>query len=263
MRERHIEKLSLHHPSHNYLVTVEKEQAVYYEMYPGRQFESVKMEPEEVRHVLYEAAEHAWGSEPTNVRTVAEKPQRGKYEHFMVDIETLGTNPGDVVFEISVVRFDPLTGRHYQSWNQCLSIPYQQSAGFRACVATKRWWLEENGRDPEEENENADANGNDQLEELNQWIDKMAPQKKERRFWCRGANFDPVMLQPLFEVFGVRIPWAYWQWRDVRTLQGILEVYGVKVDLPREVAHTAYQDCIAQIAQVRQLLNLINGKGNA
>lgn len=261
-KTNHIEKLFIRTDDCHYLIKLEKEQAVYYEQKPGNDYEPAPFVAGEVAHALNLAMLQCLipDIEETHGDDVSELAQcAAKGTHFMIDIETLGTRPGDIVFEISCVRFDPITGRDHESWNQCLSIEFQQSHGMTVDLETLGWWIRENGRNPMEENEAHETYTPAQLKDFNKWLKKIEPKKNDRRFWCRGANFDPVLLEPLFEKMSVPVPWKYWQWRDVRTLQGILEAHGVTVEKPVNTAHSAYMDCIAQIAQVRDLLKLISG----
>ena len=82
-----------------------------------------------------------------------------------------------------------------------------------------------------------------------------------REIWCNGASFDFPMLDAAFRAMGGKVPWEYWQQRDVRTMW-----YAAFPDSkPEESAtHDAGEDCYRQIRMLREargeIIRLCQGK---
>ena len=63
----------------------------------------------------------------------------------MIDIETLDTIPGAVVFEIGVVEFDPLTGETYREFFESIRIEESIEYGLTTDAETMEWWQKQGG----------------------------------------------------------------------------------------------------------------------
>ena len=163
----------------------------------------------------------------------------------MVDIETLGTEPGSVVVSIGAVQFDDdgLGAEFYRVVDVLDSL----LAGLRVDESTLEWWrkLPAAARGAlyavEARRELGEA-----LEDFGRFIDSSSP--AESNLWAKGPDFDLVLLQAAYKAAGKRIPWKYRNARDVRTVLGMSRA-GLLVNAG--VHHHALADARHQAEQVR------------
>ena len=68
-------------------------------------------------------------------------------------------------------------------------------------------------------------------------------------WWANSPAFDEVIMSSLLRQAEVRIPWSFWEWRDVRTLRNFLFD---KTKPNNKNAHDPLADCLAQIELVHR-----------
>ena len=158
----------------------------------------------------------------------------------MVDIETLGTDPGGVIVSIGAVKFDSagLSAGFYRPVDVLSSL----FAGLTVDPKTVEWWR----------GQNADVKGalypglnvRDVLGEFAIYL------QGANTVWAKGPDFDLVLLRAVYQKLGMKIPWSFRHSRDVRT---ILALAPSTADLvKREGAqHHALADARYQADQVR------------
>ena len=134
--------------------------------------------------------------------------------HAMIDIETLGTEPGSVVLSVGAVKFDPFNsiepnnGKHWM-----LDVDAQTEKGRIVDESTLAWW----GKQEQSIQDRAfsDVGRTDVdvfMKDLNGWLTGC------EAIWCQGPQFDMVILEDFFDNFGHHKNWFYWQISDCRTL---------------------------------------------
>jgi hypothetical protein len=166
--------------------------------------------------------------------------------HIMVDIETLGTEPGAVILSVACVRF---SDEAHFSFN--LNVAEQMGLGAHTDTRTESWWREQ---DPvaltlATQNPLPLASA---LPYIAQWIAWAGP---DPLIWCHGATFDCPLLGDLFRRAGQPIPWQYWQVRDTRTLY---DLAGVNVkDFAVPPPHVALNDAIGQVRAANKALAIL------
>lgn len=172
--------------------------------------------------------------------------------HAMIDIETLGTEPGCVVMSVGAVKFDPYTNNEpHDKKHWKLDIDSQSEKGRIIREDTIEWWAKQ-----DEHVREAAFSEHDRTElsvffkDLNKWctgVDKI---------WCQGPQFDMVILENLYNQFNVHHNWAFWQIMDSRTL------FNVMPEDPRraiqEDLHDALADAYWQATCVQQAFKFFN-----
>lgn len=173
----------------------------------------------------------------------------------MLDLETLGTSPGSVVFAIAAVPFDfdkgvlppaavegmPEAGNFYR-----LIDPIRSAwvYGLERDTTTMEWWT----RQPKAAQAQLDAalqNGDSLFPVLEDFRAFLAPyDPTEVRIWGNGAAFDNVLLAELYRRLKLDVPWKFYNDRCFRTLKNL---YGAAVPAVRpDVPHHALSDARAQ-----------------
>lgn len=158
--------------------------------------------------------------------------------HIMLDIETLGTQPGSAIISIGACSFDD-KGIH-DIFYQATRMSSLRHMGVD--LDTIVWWMQQSEQargvftDP-------DAIDIDQsLIRFKEWYDEA----RGTHVWAHGASFDPVLMSGAFLHWGLSTPWTYSNIRDTRTL---FALSGVRIE-PHGVHHNAKDDAIAQALAV-------------
>ena len=169
----------------------------------------------------------------------------------MLDIESIGSRQGDVVLSIGACKFnkDEVTDKFYVAIDVGDSLLH----GFTVDYNTVRWW---SGQKPE-----AIAPA---------WYGNRIPcHKAAYKFasfvdhntlvWAKGPDFDCSMMAAFYEKLGIKMPWAYRNNRDVRT---ILAMHDTANQMPFEgVEHNALDDAIHQAKQIIQVYRDLGLRG--
>lgn len=158
----------------------------------------------------------------------------------MVDIETLGTQPGSAILAIAAVT-------ERSSFVEYLSNADSIRHRFTMDVDTINWWLLQ----PQElyavtTSGTAPVKGT--LEAFSDWLSGFT----NYRIWGNGAGFDIVLLEAAYRKVGVKIPWNYWQVMCYRTLKNI---YPDLCTHKPVTPHDPYEDAKAQYQNLQVILN--------
>jgi hypothetical protein len=131
--------------------------------------------------------------------------------HVMIDIETLGTRPGDTILSIGAVKFGlDGTGEEFYLTIDAESC---KAAGLKAQKSTLEWWSKQSDAARE-----AAFKGEISLEialiKLAVWM----PPLDDAVVWGNGANFDNALLAAAYRAIKHDVPWHYWNDRCYRTI---------------------------------------------
>lgn len=135
-------------------------------------------------------------------------------KHVMVDIETLGTRPGDTILSIGAVKFDAegLGEEFYTT----IDVESSKAAGFRAQKSTLEWWEKQS-----EEARKAAFKGEFPIDhaliKFNMWL----PPVDFTVMWGNGANFDNALLAAAYRMMKMDTPWRFWNDRCYRTISAV------------------------------------------
>lgn len=166
--------------------------------------------------------------------------------HYMVDIETLGTEPGAAIVSIGVRHFSPKTKLLGHSLYLRVKPEGEMDAG------TLAFWLKQE-EDARKEVVAAIEEGYSLKRALhtlsefmlkNSWLDSPVD-RKQIRLWGNGATFDNVLLDAAYRQVGQTPPWRYSGHRCFRTL---VSLCGEKLAVERQgVHHNALDDADYQV----------------
>lgn len=151
----------------------------------------------------------------------------------MVDIETLGLEPGSVITSIGAVRFT--SAAVGQTFSRRIDIESATDAGLTIDGGTLQWWLEQS-EDAREEL-HGDQPLRIVLEAFANWLGDVD------ELWANSPSFDCEHLEAAYDAVGLDVPWDYYHERDYRTLSNL----PVAPDIEQEgVEHNALDDAIHQ-----------------
>jgi len=159
----------------------------------------------------------------------------------MVDIETLGVDPGAVICSLGAVRFD-LTGPQEEFYRE-ISLESCQDAGLEIEAGTLAWWLDQDA------DVRAVLIGGrplvDVLREFSEWL----PEDVE--IWANSPSFDCEHLKAAYDAVGLTHPWEYYEERCVRTVRSLPGAVELE---QRGDEHHALEDARHQAREVSQTL---------
>lgn len=144
----------------------------------------------------------------------------------MLDIETLGKNPGSVIVSLGAVKFDHKgVGDTYYTRidpDSCVRV------GLRMDASTVIWWMQQNDSarreicQPGQSIQHA-------LKEFSDWIGGTNPE-----VWGNGATFDNVLVSEAYLACDIKRPWRYPDERCYRTVKNMFP------SVPMQLSGTAH-----------------------
>lgn len=165
----------------------------------------------------------------------------------MLDVETLGTAPGSVIFSLGAVRFT------VDRIEKVIAIPIKLDScvrdGLKVDPATVLWWLVQ-APEPRTLAVEAMKNGQDLYDALLTFSSFLA-EEEFTGIWGNGAGFDLPMLSAAYRAAGLPQPWSHRQERCYRTLRALAPHVEPATSL---IAHDAIQDATAQALTLQRIL---------
>jgi hypothetical protein len=133
-------------------------------------------------------------------------------KNVMIDIETLGTRPGDTILSIGAVKFtaeEGITEEFYVT----IDPETCKAAGLRAQKSTLEWW-EKQSPEARAAAFKGEVSLNVALTKLTMWM----PPLDSVLVWGNGANFDNTLVAAAYRAMKMDVPWHYWNDRCYRTI---------------------------------------------
>lgn len=183
-------------------------------------------------------------------------------KHVMIDTETLGLTPGCVVRTVSLVEFEPTTGKTGRKQTWVINLQDSIKAGFKIEAGSLKWWMmkSEEARKafvatPEEETSLVSFVG-EFVEWFKQYNCKVV-------LWNLQVDFDTALISPYLAYYYMHImrndsyelPWNRKLRVDVRPFMEIYRALHTDIKTP----HTSIDDCMLQIKAVAQLFKKNQG----
>ena len=131
----------------------------------------------------------------------------------MLDLETLGTQPGSVILSIGAVRFDrtgiDVAGKFYQT----IKIQSCLDAGLTVDGDTIKWWLKQSEEARREIYDAKQSELTNILTLFTFWCGK------SEYVWGNGAAFDNALLRSAYAAVKLSPPWESWNDMCFRTVR--------------------------------------------
>lgn len=169
----------------------------------------------------------------------------------MIDIETLGTEPGCVVLSVGAVRFDRDGSGDDDDDQFYRSVDRDscEAVGLTVDEDTLSWWLDQ---DPLIRRI---LDGGQPLDDVLDDLARFVGDAEE--VWAHSPKFDALILESAYEAIDSLPPWEYYQLRDARTVDKL----PVDVKSGRDddlVNHNALDDAIEQAGTVARVLQYLH-----
>jgi len=148
----------------------------------------------------------------------------------MIDIETLGRDPGAAIASVGAVRFDHDDGVD-EEFFESVSLADCQQNGLEIDAETVTWWLNQPATAREQLHGGRDLDS--ALRRLSEFVNSA------EQIWANSPAFDCVILREAFKAVGRECPWRYFRERDYRTVREVRAFDDGDVD---GVEHNAVDD---------------------
>ena len=133
----------------------------------------------------------------------------------MLDLETLGTRPGDTILSIGACLFTPDKGITSEFYVTIDSVD-SKNAGLRAQKSTLEWWAKQS---PEARAAafKGELSLMSALTQFRMWLGD----GKNTLVYGNGANFDNPLLCAAYRATKQDAPWPFWNDRCYRTIRAM------------------------------------------
>jgi hypothetical protein len=167
----------------------------------------------------------------------------------MIDLETLGTRPGDTILSIGAVWFTP-EGKEKSTFYCTINQESSRAAGFRAQKSTIEWWQKQS---PEARAAafKGELSVESALKQFAMWL----PPGESNLIYGNGANFDNTLLAAAYRAVKQDVPWKFWNDRCYRTISAMFQTARVE---RVGTYHNALDDARTQ---VQRLANMVKERG--
>lgn len=170
----------------------------------------------------------------------------------MLDLETLGLNPGCAIISIGAVLWwdDIPSGRHHFKTN--ISIQANIRAGLELEGEVVEWWFNR----PAEVQKASFADAAKSVEHALMMLSEFAGKHCDTRnllVWSKGTHFDNAILLAAYHKVGLTPFWGYKNNRDYRTLAAMFP--GIPEPTRAGTHHDALDDAIHQANHLQAILD--------
>lgn len=177
----------------------------------------------------------------------------------MIDIETIGTEPGCVIASIGAVKFDtdgpvPDHGERSREGAFFASVDIEscQDHGLTIDAGTLAWWFDQPGVARKQ------LEGGDGLSSCLNRLRQFVGDADE--VWANSPKFDMSILEAAYEAIGQEPPWEFYELRDYRTLTALPGAENTSTD---GVEHHALDDAYHQAVVASRTLWALSPQGDS
>lgn len=169
------------------------------------------------------------------------------YNDLMIDLETLGQTPQCPVISIGACLFDIPTKQKGPTFYLALDTSEQLQKGRIPDGSTLKWWMQQTDAAKKVFNEKS-VKTLEALTIFNKWIFANIQDSRKYYVWGNGSTFDISILEDLYKMYGISVPWLYYNIMDLRTFKRFV---GKNEKLVKSgVNHNALDDAISQVDYV-------------
>ena len=135
----------------------------------------------------------------------------------VVDIETLGNEPGCTIFQIAAIAFDIKTGKIIKQFNKIADLSVTKDF-LKVNGSTLIWWLQTNKELLTELLTTKDCSPYSLIDNFYKWLLLLKSDYKKVYMWGNGILFDNALIKQAFKDVNINYPIDYNKDRDIRTI---------------------------------------------
>lgn len=178
--------------------------------------------------------------------------------HVMLDLESLGTEPGSVILSISALsfRYDEDKQTLVEGTSREVHIS-ATSSGLDIDPSTVLWWLEQSEKARAIMLE-GQARGMDEekaLEEFAEWIKDLEDFFGTLYIYGNSTRFDLGLLNYAYRYYGEKAPWDHTKEIDYRTIRKLFPECMVPFEEFVGTPHKGLDDCRHQFKGVKNVFD--------
>lgn len=166
-------------------------------------------------------------------------------DRVMIDIETLGREPGCAIIAIGACRFD--SREVGETFEASVDLDSNGTHGLTVEHETLAWWLTQDGR------ARSQLVGGDPLRDALAELGAFIGDADE--VWANSPSFDCRILEAAYSAIGREVPWAYYEERDYRTIKNLAITHGIEQE---GIEHDAVDDAVHQATVAATVLGRID-----
>lgn len=172
----------------------------------------------------------------------------------MLDLETLGKAAGCPILSIGACTFTPEQGPG-DVFYEFLNIDDQAASGLKMNPETVLWWMNQSdaARQSLLGGQMKATHPVHVLKAFAAWYTRV----EGTALWGNGADFDLPILGALYDLHGIKRPWAYNAGRCMRTIFSLVGVKPGAFGSTNTLAHDALSDAIYQAKETAAAMRYI------
>lgn len=184
-----------------------------------------------------------------------EQKAKAKHDPVMVDIETLGTRSTSQILSIGACKFDPDTGEITDTFHRVIDRTLDHPQEITVDQSTIDWWEKQSDAAKAASYHSPDGEPPEVvLKAFAAWV------TPNSQIWGNGSDFDNVIMAHSYAVFGIPLPWKFFNNRCYRTMKNMFP----KVGFTRHgTYHSAVDDAITQAKHLMSILKLMRAGQSA
>jgi len=178
-----------------------------------------------------------------------------KFNHLMVDIETMGNMSYSAILSIGAIEFDLVSGKTGRTFYHTIDLQSCFDIGLIVNADTIKWWIGQNDKAKIDLLCDKEALPIKKvLESFSSWF---GVELKNYEIWGNSARFDLGILQNAYNKLNMLIPWDFRKERCVRTLVSFAP--DIKENHKfNGTYHNPLDDCLNQIQYCSKIWKKIN-----
>jgi len=175
-----------------------------------------------------------------------------KFEHLMLDIETMSSHSYAAILCIAAIEFDITTGKTGKTFYQTISLQSSMDSGLLVDPDTIEWWMTQT----DQSKSDVFKDTKPLRETLNKFSEFVI--QGDYQIWGNSARFDLGILQNAYDKLFIKIPWDFRKERCLRTLVSFNpEIKETHTYVG--IRHNALYDCYNQISYGSRIWMILNG----
>jgi len=181
-----------------------------------------------------------------------------KYDHIMIDIETMGSSSNSAIVSIAAVEFSLDTGIINNIFICRVDLQSCLDIGLSMSASTVEWWMSQSHEARHDFINGEKVSITIALQMLSEFIIKCGGSRC--KIWGNSPRFDLGIISDAYNKLNLPIPWDFRKERCVRTLVSFKPELKTQELSGKSERHTALGDCYLQIKYCHDVWSHLQNK---